>query len=808
MQGPTKKKEIKNISIKEIRNIDPSQMKYITLVDGSIVYIDNTKSSKFQTHSSNKIKPLLTPYHKIPVQTQYTYTQPSQGVQKCMNCQRIKRPSTQKNNDQYNNSKTSQSFQNESTQNYEYYQQGNEQMNQTEGKKVLKSFGQQKLKNDKGQLLNDIITHKEQGNTNYYGAEQEQEQPQGQAEAEYYNNEGEGFDQQQNYNYYMEGNEGYYQQEQGYGQNQGYEQNQGYANQYEEINPDKPSVTVKEIITADIKEDQKGENAEEEEKNKEKKEDEEEKEEKNIIENKEENQEEKPLPELKDVIEQQEINQKKEEQEDVKENEQKEKVNEDEKKVENEEEGKKEEYYYVQKEEPFSQVEQKQEQDKEKEKEIDKEKDKEKEKEKEEKDNNEQNKEEFKETEYKGDEDEEAHAQEKDDKNKKKEEIKEKNEPELEPELEPNSYFPRPRIPLTKIEYVQYVLPKKTINPFPINPFQFFLGEGARRNREQRSHSYSRTYNPTFTLTKIPFASMGIPFLGPRKINIIDIPPRPPRMSPMPPMEILIQEGRPQTQTMPRDMRTEVHHLPHRPIPQYFPHGTIPQHFPHGPIPRHFPHGPIPRHFPHGPIPRHFPHGPIPQHFPHGPIPQHFPHGTIPHRFGQDKKESNYGFGEDRRFFERNEEEEFTHIHPYPYPYPYQRYVYPRPKRRIEDFYMDFEPEEMSVRSNYFFRRDQDSQTESDFDNGEDSYYSYTVTKPRRVINNRSTSLGRNGRFSSNLGISQPRAMFTKVDNSRIKKTTETVGNQRVNTLNSATYTQKSNKFDLNKGKPLFTNIK
>ena len=143
-------------------------------------------------------------------------------------------------------------------------------MNQTEGKKVLKSVGQQKLKNDKGQLLNDIITYKEQDNTNYYGGEQGQAQ--GQAEAEYYNNAGEGYDQQQNYNYYMEGNEGYYQQEQGYGQNQ------GYANQYEEINTDKPSVTVKEIITTDIKEDQKGENAEEEEEenNKEKKEDEEE----------------------------------------------------------------------------------------------------------------------------------------------------------------------------------------------------------------------------------------------------------------------------------------------------------------------------------------------------------------------------------------------------------------------------------------------------------------------------------------------------------------------------------------------------
>ena len=794
MQGPTKKKEIKNISINEIRNIDPTQMKYITLVDGSIIYINNTKSSKFQTHSSNKVKPLFTPYHEIPVQTQYSYTQPSQGVQKCKHCHRIKRPRTQQYNAQFNNSKTSQSFQNESIQNYEYYQQGNEQMNQTEGKKVLKSVGQQKLKNDKGQLLNDIITYKEQDNTNYYGGEQGQAQ--GQAEAEYYNNAGEGYDQQQNYNYYMEGNEGYYQQEQGYGQNQ------GYANQYEEINTDKPSVTVKEIITTDIKEDQKGENAEEEEENnKEKKEDEEEKEDKNIIENKEENQEERPLPELKDIIEQQEINQKKKEEEEVKENEQKEKVNEDEKKVENEEDEKKEGYYYVQKEEPFSQVEQKQEQDKEKE----------------EKDNNEQNKEEFKETEYKGDEDEEAHAQENDDKNKKKEEIPEKNQPELEPELEPNSYFPRPRIPITRIEYVKYVFPKKTVNPFPINPFQLFLEEGARRNREQRSHSYSHTYNPTITLTKFPFASMGIPFLGPRNINIIDIPPRPPRMSPMPPMEILVQEDRPQTQTMPRDMRTEIHHLPHGPIPQHFPHGTIPQHFPHGPIPQHFPHGPIPQHFPHGPIPQHFPHGPIPQHFPHGPIPQHFPHGPIPqyfphgpipHRFGQDKGEHNYGFDEDRRFFERNEEEEFTHIHPHPYPYPYQRYVYPRPKRRIEDFYMDFEPEEMSVRSNYFFRRDQDSQTESDFDNGEDSYYSYTVTKPRRVINNRSTSLGRDGRFSFNLGLSQPRTMFTKVDNSRFKRTTGAAGNQRVNTLSSATYTQRSNKFDLNKGKRLFTNIK
>jgi len=94
--------------------------------------------------------------------------------------------------------------------------------------------------------------------------------------------------------------------------------------------------------------------------------------------------------------------------------------------------------------------------------------------------------------------------------------------PELEPEFGPNKYFPRPRVPITKIEYFEYVVPKKKVSPFPNVPFQFLVGEEAYQKRDKRSHSHSNTYQPIFKreqFEQIPHRPMPISILRPNNTN-------------------------------------------------------------------------------------------------------------------------------------------------------------------------------------------------------------------------------------------------------------------------------------------------
>jgi hypothetical protein len=450
------------------------------------------------------------------------------------------------------------------------------------------------------------------------------------------------------------------------------------------------------------------------------------------------------------------------------------------------EEDKKEGYYYVQKEEPYQQGgEQPQEHEQDNQKKEDKDVDAEKQ-------------DEFKESEYKGDEEAEAHRKEgkdeKDKKSDKKDKEQEKRGPKLEkPELEPIHYFPRPRVPITRVEYFEYVIPKKTVTPF-----DYFLEEEAQRRKEQRSHSQSHTYQPRFGFNRIP---MALPMFGPRRImplKIIEIPPRPPKMRPMPPMDVVMQQVRPHTHThtythtMPRvhhgPMQYHLpphgpvpHHMPHGTVPRYLPHGPVPHRMPHGPLPYHLPpHGPVPHRLPHGPMPYHLPHGTIPYHLhPHGPVPRHLPHGPLPRYLPHGPVPTRVI----RRYVQKKEKTT-TDTHPY------QRYVYPVPQRRFDNLYADSEPEEMSVRSNYVVKRNQESNTESDYDYGEDSYYTYTVNRPRK-ISTRSVSVGRNnGRLAFNLGNTQPRSMFIRLDDGGLNRTAQTYGNQVANTQTNTSYTQ------------------
>ena len=517
------KSETQQMSVEELRKIDPTKIQYIHLKDGSLVVINNNVSSEGQSIPTGI--PLFTEIKDEATINKYSY-QPKVTTSKNKPQCRCHNHIQQNQNNQFYQTNLTQHpldySQTESYENYQYYQQTqNEDMNNK-----VQSDGQQNLKNN-GPLVNDMVSYNEQQGMNY---------------AQYYNSGDEGFveteengqnqndySQQQNDNYYVnpqayeqnvegEMKEDYYQPEEGYQQGYEYQQNQEYNQGYgyepnpqeqvgqgnenpqEEINTDLPKQTVEEIVSKDDNEEKKEEEKIIEDKN----ENEEEKEEKNIIENQEDNK--NPLPEVNEMIsgnENENIDENKDQKNEQKEETEKNEGQEKEETMNNiennninkEEEPKKEGYYYVQEGENYTQGEQPQNQ---------------------EKDINTQNQEEFKENEYKGEEEAEQ----------KKEEIPQKRE-----EINPN--IPRPGIPVTRIEYIEYSLPKRTIRPlFPRIPYQLLLQEEARFDRE-RAHSHTHIPHRRFGRDIFPpFSPKPIPLFRPR--NVIPmrvmrdfVPPRP-----------------------------------------------------------------------------------------------------------------------------------------------------------------------------------------------------------------------------------------------------------------------------------------
>jgi hypothetical protein len=352
-----------------------------------------------------------------------------------------------------------------------------------------------------------------------------------------------------------------------------------------------------------------------------------------------------------------------------------------------------------------------------------------------------QKQEEFKETEYKGDEDAEAEVNQE---NLNKEKIPEKMEKKEEDKKDKKGGHPRPKVPVTKIEYVEYILPKKKINPFPALPIRYLLQDISRKT-EPRAHSHSNTYHPSFGRERfgfIPLPRRPAPMFRPMPIGISRIPPRPPRMSPMPPFDMFMNEEM-------------------RPMP------SVPRRFPPEPMP-----GPR---FPPRLQPRPF-HIPPPPH----PRPQHF----YPPR-PQTGFDSYYNQSR-RLFFGGNEGMDFSRIHPHPHPYPYQRNVYPPSQRRFAEFYKNYEPEETLNMTDYFVGGKEKLQKgeQEDYEQGygKASYYTYSMGGPRRNRTSRSVSSGRSdGRFTFNLGKTQPiKYLFKRVDNRRLARTKK----PRINTMN------------------------
>ena len=366
-----------------------------------------------------------------------------------------------------------------------------------------------------------------------------------------------------------------------------------------------------------------------------------------------------------------------------------------------------------------------------------------------------QNQEEFKETEYKGDEEAEAELKqenlnkekvpEKQEKKEKKEKKEEKDK-SGKPKIEKTANYPRPKVPITKIEYVEYVFPKKKINPFPNLPIRYLLQE-VKRKTEPRSHSQSNTYLPSFGRERygfMPLPRRPVPMFRPLPFGI---PPRPPQMSPMPPFDMLMNQGM-------------------RPMPS---------------LPRRFPLGPMagPR-FPPKFQPRPF----------H--IPPPLPPRTQPF-FYPPRPQTGFGsyYNQTRSFFAGNEGMDFSGIPRYPRP-PYQRYAYPPPQRRYAQFYKNYQPEETVNRTDYFVEKNNNLQQEEQEDYepryGRASYYTYTMSGPRRNRTTRSVSSGRSdGRFTFNLGRNLPiRTMCKRVDNRRLARTKK----PKINTVN---FTQGTN---------------
>ena len=731
------------ISIKEIKNLDTSKIKSFQLIDGSIIVINNSKSSQDEQNLSNQPRPLFTRVDRVESSQQQLQSNTSQqesDAKKCSRCHRIRQitTSSQNQNVQSCEGNASQPLnQTEDSQNYQYYEQNlNMEQNQVENPE------QQQLKNFDGQIVNDMIKYQTQEGGEYYGEEALEQ-----------NQNDYGYEGQQNENYYMDqqaygqnaeavGMEQgeYYQQgpeigyEQGYGLQQGYQDENAYQeNHYqgyeqeqqgenleieqkqEEINTNMPKVTVEEIITMEVKEDDQKEQNEQQ--NEEEKEPNEEKHEEQNKENEEE----------KDINNENKEDNKEEAMNNIEHKEQ-------EQQQENMYEGKieqKEQHDEQQRDEKNEEMKQPQNQEQQENLNL-------------EEDTQKQN--EFKETEYKGDEEAEAEINQE---NLNKEKIPEKKEKKdikgKKNKKDKKGNYPRPRVPISKIEYVEYILPKKKINPFPTLPVRFLLQE-VKRKTEPRSYSHSNTYLPSFGRERFGFISLPrkpVPMFRPMPLGIHGIPPRPPQMSPMPPFDMLMNQGM-------------------RPMP------SVSRRLPPGPMfgPR-FPPRVQPRPF-------HFPPPPRPQPFYFPPRPQ----------TGFDSY-----YNQTRRFYGGNEGLYSSGIHPYPHPYLYQRYAYPPSQRRFAELYKNYEPEETVNRTDYFVekkkglkKRQQEEQ--EDYEQGYDkgSYYTYSMGMPRRNRAARSVSSGRDiGRFAFNLGRTQPiRSMFKRVENRRFARTKK----PRINTVN------------------------
>ena len=630
----------KVISFKEFKNIDLSQIKSISLKDGNILSINN--ESRPQQNKTGQPRPLFI---------------------KLQNSQQQSQAQTQIN--QFSQENASQQMEYpQNDQNYQYYEGQNivqNQLNQAET-----SQNQQKLK-EGGQLLNDMITYKEQEQE---GAELQDSQ----AQAEYYNSQEElpqtentyGYEGQQSNNYYMdqqqqqnvENAEGmeqgeYYQQNQGqeYQDNQyeGYQQQEqmGEEQQYEENqaegnNTDEHKANVEEINTTEVKEDDQNQGQKEEEQ------------EENNVKNQENQEENKNLE---------------------------------------------------------NQYEQEPEQEQKAEEEV--------------KDSNTQNKEQFKESEYKGDEEAEAEVQEQ---NKNQEKIPEKKE---QPKPQPKKKVPKKAVPMTRIEYVEYVLPKKKVNPFPLFPSRL-LFEEVKIKRLPRPHSHSHTFHPTFIRNRLgpmPLPGRPRPLFKPGMMTRVVIPPRRPVMRPpMPPYGMMMSQGRRQARPMPPPMSRI---LPPRPtfVP---PRGYF---IPPGPRPRRQ-------------IPLIRPRAPAPLNF--GPRPVS-------------------GFNSF-----------YSGMGPYPRPSTYQRFEYPQTQRRFVQVYENYEPEEVFSRSSFYTEKNQSEQGGSELGYGdeESSYLTYNMEMPRTNRGPRSVSQGRNGGFAFNFTKVQPRMMIKRIENRRLPRTTK---NQRNN---------------------------
>ena len=559
-------------------------------------------------------------------------------------------------------------------QNYQYYESGNIDQNQevaVENQEALKAGGE---------LLNDMITYKEQEQEQEGGELQES-----QAQAEYYNSQEEGLPQTENaYGYEGQQNDKYYmdqqqqqQQEQQYAENaEGLEQGeQGEYYQQDQGYMQGQGQEYQDNQYEGYQQEQMGE-------------------EQQYAENQvQENNTEEPKVTVEEIITVE--------------------VKEDGEKQEKKEEGQEENNAENEEQKEENNIENQYEQEQEQQAEEDV------------KDSNIQNQEQFKESEYKGDEEAEAEIKKE---NKNQENIPEKKE---QPKPQPTK-VPKNGVPMAKIEYVKYVLPKRAVNPFPVR----LLFEEVRRNRLPRPHSHSHTFHPRFVRERLgPMPSPGRPrpLFRPRMMTRMG-PPRPKVMRPpMPHYDMMMSQGRYHMHGMP-PMQSMQRVLPPRPI--------------FGP-----PHG----HFmPPGPRPRRQ-------------IPLIRPRPTVTLGFGPRPASGVNSF--------------YSGMSPSPRPLTYRRFDYPQTQRRFVQVYENYEPEEVFSRSSFITEQNQSEQAgdELGYDDEESSYLTYNMERPIRTSGTRSISQGRNGGFAFNFGRAQPGIMFKRVENKRLVRK---IRNQRNNPNN------------------------
>ena len=139
-----------SITIKDLKEIDPTQIKSISLLDGNVIFVKNSASSEDQQIIEGQSRPLFTRIVDSQTQSQNEYSVQTEGSHKCPRCHKVITSGKGKQSmqsSQANVSQPAEYSQTEDYQNNQYYAQDGGNKNVQVEVEGQEAEGQQNLKN-------------------------------------------------------------------------------------------------------------------------------------------------------------------------------------------------------------------------------------------------------------------------------------------------------------------------------------------------------------------------------------------------------------------------------------------------------------------------------------------------------------------------------------------------------------------------------------------------------------------------------------------------------------------------------------